>query len=151
MPATPLETRVFIVNTGELPTLHARRIEAAYYATEGAFTTFKDANHRAVYTVRNDHLVAVELAHGADPLIAGFVELAAKARRDGNATGRIGREVSETPDGMIHEFEFDVTIGTLEGVEASRSTAAPVEVTVQGNVLTEADLARTVTSNRYRG
>jgi len=128
MPTAPLETRVFIVNTGALPTLHAQRIEAAYYKTDGNFTTFKDADNQAVYTVRDDHLVSIERAHGANPIIAEFTELLARARRDGNATGRIGRETSETPDGGIHEFEFDVTIGTIEGVDTSRSTVRPVEV-----------------------
>lgn len=144
-----LEMRVFIVKTGALPTLRASRIEAAYYKTEDGFTTFKDVDNQAVYTVRDDHLVSVERAHGAEPLIAAFAELLTAARKDGHASGRIGMETSESPDGVVTTTGYDITVGMVEGVDASRSTAAPVEMNVSGRVPTEADLApRAVQSNR---
>lgn len=138
------EMRVFIVNTGEVPTLHASRIEAAYYQVEDGFMTFKDDRHKAVYTVRPDHLVSIERAHGAEPLVAGLLDILGAARDNGHAEGRIMTEVSETPDGVVTETGYDITIGRVDGVDTSRSTAAPVEagavhVTVRGSDLTQAD------------
>lgn len=138
------EMRVFIVNTGEVPTLHASRIEAAYYQHEGGFTTFKDRSNQAVFTVRDDHLVSIERAHGAEPLIAGLMDILSAARDNGHAEGRIMTEVSETPDGAVCETGYDITIGRVDGVDTNRSTTAPVEagavhVTVRGSDLTQAD------------
>lgn len=127
-----LEIRVFIVNTGALPTLQANRIEAAYYKSEAGFTTFKDADNQAVYTVRDDHLVSVERAHGAEPLIAAFTELLTAARKDGHAAGRIGTEISETPDGVVTETGYDITVATIEGIDTSRSTRTPVAASAVG-------------------
>lgn len=39
-------------------TMH--RIDAAYFQTDGGFTTFKDDENQAVFSVRNDCLISVE-------------------------------------------------------------------------------------------
>jgi hypothetical protein len=143
MPPSRPEMRVFIVNTGEVPTLHANRIEAAYYQVEDGFMTFKDNDHKAVYTVRPDHLVSIERAHGAEPLIAGLMDILSAARENGHAEGRVMTEVSESPDGVVTETGFDITISLIGGVDTTRSTAPPVEVgsinvTMRGSGLTQA-------------
>lgn len=127
MPST-LKTRVFIVNTGaDASESIAHRIEAAYYKTEDGFTTFKDIDNQAVYTVRDHHLITVERADEAEPLIAAFTELLAEARQNGHASGRIGTEVSESPDGVVTETGLDITIRLIGGVDTTRSRRQPVE------------------------
>lgn len=102
--------RVFIVNTGALPTLHASRIEAAYYKTEGDFTTFKDADNQPVYTVRNDHLVSVERALGAEPVMAVFTEALQKATEDGSATVGFRNGDTDEVTGRTTETGYDITV-----------------------------------------
>ncbi|NUP47534.1 MAG: hypothetical protein HOW97_09505 [Catenulispora sp.] len=126
-PVAVPEMRVFIVNTGEVPSLHAGRIEAAYYQHESGFTTFKDSSHQAVYAVRDEHLVSIERAREAEPIVATLVQTLNDARNHGNATGRI-TETETDPDGVVTETGFDITIRCFGGVDATRSTAAPIGV-----------------------
>lgn len=123
-----LKTRVFVVNTGpDATNPNAHRIEAAYYKTEDGFTTFKDVDNQAVFTVRDHHLITVERADGAEPLIAGFNELLVEARQNGCANGRIGTEVSESPDGVVTETGYEITVALAGGVDTTRSRTRPVE------------------------
>jgi len=127
MPAR-LETRVFIVNTGALPTLHANTIEAAYYKSENGFTTFKDVDNQPVFTVRDDHLVSVERAHGAEPVIAAFTQALQEAQSEGSAT--VGfRNGTTSPDGRETETGYDITVTRFGSVDASRSAASPATLT----------------------
>jgi hypothetical protein len=40
--------------------LREHTVKAAYHQTDDQFTTFKDDQNRAVYSIRNDHLVSIE-------------------------------------------------------------------------------------------
>ncbi len=104
----------FIVNTGSLPTLHANRIEAAYYKSEGGFTTFKDSDNQAVFTVRDDHLVSIERANEATP-IADLRRLMGEA--DGSATPVMGTFTirDADPDGRVIETTYEVTVEAVQG------------------------------------
>lgn len=104
----------FIVNTGSLPTLNANRIEAAYYRTEDGFTTFKDADNQAVFTVRDDHLVSVERVDDSTP-IADLRRLMAEAdKTDGAVHGSIaGRETD--PDGRVWSTTYDIQVKAVQG------------------------------------
>ncbi|MFB7461296.1 hypothetical protein [Streptomyces sp. NPDC056188] len=106
--------RVFIVNTGDLPTLNAHRIEAAYYGTDGDFTTFKDCEGQAVFTVRNDHLVSVERADDSTP-IADLRRLMEEADRTGVAAEGefVGRVVD--PDCRTYETVYEVKVNAVQG------------------------------------
>lgn len=108
----PAKMRVFVVSTvGASPAEpQATSVEAAYYAQEGDFTVFKDESHQPVYSVRNDHLISVTRADGADPIVAGFLDLAATARENGSAQGQIGWETSDTPGGRVYRKGYAVTI-----------------------------------------
>jgi hypothetical protein len=35
-------------------------VEAAYHQNDGEFTTFKDGQNQAVYTIRNNYLISIE-------------------------------------------------------------------------------------------
>lgn len=102
--------RVFIVNTGALPTLHANRIEAAYYKNEGGFTTFKDTDNQPVFTVRDDHLVSVERALGAEPIMAAFTEALQKANENGSATVGFRNGSTDEATGRTTETGYDITV-----------------------------------------
>lgn len=129
--------RVFIVNTGALPTLHANAIEAAYYASENGFTTFKDDAHQAVFTVRDDHLVSVERAHGAEPVMAAFTQALQQANETGTATvGFRNGSVDET-SGQSTETGYDITVTRVNGLDATRSRRLPVAS--GGNEIREAN------------
>ncbi|MFI5880815.1 hypothetical protein [Streptomyces sp. NPDC051554] len=113
---------VFIVDTGVLPTLNAHRIEAAYYRTESGFTTFKNSDNQAVYTVRDDHLVAVERADDATP-IADLRALLAEA--DGLDSSVHGTCVMRdfNPDGRERETVYEVTVKAVQGSIADLVTS----------------------------
>lgn len=116
MPSVPPTMRVFVVNTGEVPTLHARRIEAAYYGIEDGYMTFKDADHKAVFSVRPDHLVSIERAHGAEPVMAAFTQALQEANETGTATvGFRNGSVDET-SGQTIETGYDITVVRVGGV-----------------------------------
>lgn len=116
MPSVPPNMRVFVVNTGELPTLHANRIEASYYASEGRFTTFKDDHHQPVFSVRDDHLVSVERAYGAEPVMAAFTQALQEADEKGFATvGFCNGSVDET-SGQSTETGYDITVVRVDEV-----------------------------------
>lgn len=111
MPTTPLQTHVFVINTGELLTLHAGRIEAAYYKAENGYTTFKDADNQAVFTVRDDHLVSVELARGVEPVIAAFTQALQQAtEQGGSATVGFRNGSLDKTSGRSTETGWDVTV-----------------------------------------
>lgn len=104
----------FIVDTGSLPTLNAHRIEAAYYRSEHGFTTFKDADNQAVFTVRDDHLVAIERANEATP-IADLRRLMTEADKTDTAVrGSITRRDAD-PDGRIYETTYEIQIRAVQG------------------------------------
>lgn len=104
----------FIVNTGSLPTLNAHRIEAAYYRTEDGFTTFKDSDSQAVFTVRDDHLVSIERANEATP-IADLRRLMSEAdRTDGVAEGSVTACATD-PDGRTHTTTYKVQVRAVQG------------------------------------
>lgn len=122
MSKPPVTTRVFVVSSvGVSPAEpRANRIEAAYYGQEGDFTVFKDQAHQPVHSVRNDQLLSVTRADGADPITAGFLDLAATARAKGHAHGVITWETSDVPGGRVYRTGYDVTIAmTGESVPAS--------------------------------
>lgn len=48
------------VDGTDVRALRAHRIDAAYYQTGDTFTTFKDSDNQAVYSVRQDYLISVE-------------------------------------------------------------------------------------------
>lgn len=122
----------FIVNTGVLPTLNANRIEAAYYRTEHGFTTFKDADNQAVFTVRDDHLVSIERANEATP-IADLRRLMADADQSMSAVS--GEFVSHDtdPDGRVHETTYRVQVEAVQG-NASDLPDSTVRVHVEGKL-----------------
>ncbi|MFF7142253.1 hypothetical protein ACFZB5_13525 [Streptomyces nodosus] len=132
--------RVFIVNTGNLPTLNAHRIEAAYYGAHGDFTTFKDCDGQAVFTVRNDHLVSVERADESTP-IADLRRLMEEADRSGSAVhgSIVGREAD--PDGRVYETTYEVQI---EAVQGSVSALAGGHTEVHIAAADPEELARTL-------
>lgn len=105
--------RVFIVNTGALPTLHANRIEAAYYKSENGFTTFKDTDNQPVFTVRDDHLVSVERALGAEPVMAAFTEALQQADREGSATVGFRNGSTDEATGRTTETGYDITVACV--------------------------------------
>lgn len=121
-----LEMRVFIVNTGTLPTLYANRIEAAYYKSEQGFMTFKDIDNQPVFTVRDDHLVSVERAYGAEPVIASFTEALQQANEEGSATVGFRNGSTDETSGRTIETGYDITVVRIDGVDTSRSTRNPV-------------------------
>jgi hypothetical protein len=119
------QMRVFIVNVTSpngdpMYTLHANRIEAAYYKTEDGFTTFKDDQHADVFTVRNDCLVTVERTDApVDERAAVFLQLLERADSAGSAAGDI--ETSETlPDGREFRTGYRVTVTTQGSVDEKR-------------------------------
>lgn len=144
-------TRVFIVNTGALPTLKANRIEAAYYKTENGFTTFKDADNQPVFTVRDDHLVSVERAYDAEPAIAAFQELLRQATETGRASTTIKAKRPIGRNGAFHTDDFAVTIAANDCSDAPTSSG-PVETTVivNGSVATEGALIDAVRTGMRR-
>lgn len=104
----------FIVNTGSLPTLHANRIEAAYYRTEHGFTTFKDADNQAVFTVRDDHLISIERVDDGTP-IADLQQLMAEADKTGSAArGSIVARDTD-PDGRVYATTYEVQVKAVQG------------------------------------
>lgn len=150
MPSAPLETRVFIVNTGAMPTLNANRIEAAYYRTEGDFTTFKDVDNQPVYTVRNDQLMSVERSHDADPILTTFSNLLKQATDRGRATGTVKAKRPVGHNGAFYTEDFVVTVAANECADAP--TPAPdVVVSVGGNATSESDLSKAVRKGMQRG
>lgn len=150
MPTDRPPMRVFIVNTGALPTLHANAIEAAYYKSEAGFTTFKDADNQSVFTVRDDHLVSVERAHGAEPVIAAFRDLLREAAKNGGASGTITAERTTDPDGRVYSAGYHVTVTTQADAEVPSSDAS-VAVSVRGSVLSTDDLSEAVRRNGLSG
>ncbi|MBM9509975.1 hypothetical protein [Actinacidiphila acididurans] len=118
----PTQTRVFVVSTiGSTPDEpRSERIEAAYYQQEGDFTVFKDVAHEPVHSVRNQHLISVTRADGADPVTASLLELAATAREKGRAHGVITWETSNQPGGRVYRAGLDVTM-VLTGESASET------------------------------
>lgn len=114
MPTPPM--RVFIVNTGELATLHANSIEAAYYKSERGFTTFKDADNQPVFTVRDDHLVSVERAQGAEPIMAAFTEALQQANERGSATVGFRNGSTDEASGRTIETGYDITVVCIGSV-----------------------------------
>lgn len=42
------------------PHVAARRLDAAYFVEEGAFTVLKDGRHKALFAVRTEFVVAIE-------------------------------------------------------------------------------------------
>jgi len=119
----------FIVDTGSLPTLDAHRIEAAYYRTENGFTTFKDADNQAVYTVRDDHLVSIERVNDRTP-IADLRRLLDEAdRSDGQVEGTFTTRHTD-PDGRVHETLYQVHVRAVQGSVEDLETPAPQQVTV---------------------
>lgn len=144
-------TRVFIVNTGALPTLHASAIESAYYKSESGFTTFKDADNQPVFTVRDDHLVSVERAHGAEPFFAAFQDLLREAARKGNASGTIAAERTTDPDGRVYSTDYYVTVTMGADAETPTSDSpAGAAVSVSGSVATEGALVDAVRTGMRR-
>lgn len=132
----------FIVNTGSLPTLSANRIEAAYYQTENGFTTFKDVDNQAVFTVRDDHLVSVERADDSTP-IADLRQLMAEA--DSTDSVVHGHFVSRDtdPDGRVHETVYEVQVKAVTGsVSDLPDTHVDVHVTAPGSAETMRAAAR---------
>lgn len=122
----------FIVNTGSLPTLNANRIEAAYYRTENGFTTFKDADNQAVFTVRDDHLVSIERANEATP-IADLRRLLAEADRSMSAvTGEFVSHDTD-PDGRVHETAYRVQVEAVQGNTSDLPNSA-VHVQIEGKL-----------------
>jgi hypothetical protein len=116
-----LEMRVFIVRTSEYPTLHASRIEAAYYKSEQGFTTFKDTENQPVLTVRDDHLVSVKREYAAEPVIAAFTEALQEADLSGSATvGFRNGDTAETETG------YDITVTRFGGASAPVLSGSPV-------------------------
>lgn len=107
------DNRVFIVTTNGpadivlpglsvetvLDKLKVQRVEAAYYKSDATFTTFKDADNQQVLTIRDDHLVSVERADGADPIVASLLDLVWRAQRSGGSNGRIVTSRETGPDG----------------------------------------------------
>ncbi|WP_019059959.1 hypothetical protein [Streptomyces prunicolor] len=112
---------VFIVNTGALPTLNAHRIEAAYYRTVAGFTTFKNSDNQAVFTVRDDHLVSVERADDATP-IADLRALLVAADRADSAVASTWVMSDVDPDGKELETVYEVTVKAVQGSVADLAT-----------------------------
>lgn len=118
----PVQTHVFVISShGASPTEpHAESIEAAYYGQEDNFTVFKDESHQPVFSIHNDQLISVKRADTADPIIAGFLDLASAARAKGSAHGQITWETSDTPGGRVYRTGYDVTIAmTAEPLPSS--------------------------------
>jgi hypothetical protein len=111
--------RVFVVNTGEVPTLHARRIEAAYYGIEDGFMTFKDGDHKAVFSVRPDHLVSIERAHGAEPVMDAFAQALQQADAQGSATVGFRNGTTDETSGQTIETGYDITVERFGGVRSA--------------------------------
>ena len=130
MPKPVMHT--FIVNTGSLPTLNAHRIEAAYYKTEDGFTTFKDADNQAVFTVRDDHLVSVERADNSTP-IADLQRLLDEADRSDMAAEGVFLARRADPDGRIWETTYEVQAKAVRGSVQDLETSEPRQVTVNVN------------------
>jgi hypothetical protein len=102
--------RVFVVNTGDLSTLAGHRIEASYYASESGFTTFKDDRHQPVFTVRDDHLVSVERAYGAEPVMVTFMQALQQADAQGSATVGFRNGDADEISGRTVETGYDITV-----------------------------------------
>jgi hypothetical protein len=149
MPTTRPGMRVFIVNTGDVPTLHASRIEAAYYGIEDGFMTFKDADHKAVYTVRPDHLVSIERAHDTEPVMAAFEGIMRQAAETGHAKGVIRAPRPIGRNGSFYTDEFDVTVAARDCSDAAAPNS--VAVSVQGVVPSEGDLVDAPRKDLRRG
>lgn len=122
-----IEMRVFIVKTGEVATLNANRIEAAYYVAEDGFTTFKDTAHAPVFTIRNDQLVSVERAYAAEPIMATFTEALQQANETGSATVGFRNGTTDEASGQSIETGYDITVVRVGGIDPTGSKRAPVE------------------------
>jgi hypothetical protein len=111
----PLNGYIVITETGEsvdtgqrVPVSH--RIDAAYYKAEGSFTTFKDADHKDVFTVRNDLLASVSrVAVEIDALTLTVQGLLDAADKHDRAVGSHSRR-EELPDGRATVTDYEITV-----------------------------------------
>jgi hypothetical protein len=100
-----------------------RKLYAAYYKSDGGFTTFKDADNQAVYSVRDDHVISIERV-GLDDHLAELEGVLDLARRVNEATGSVRAE-TVLPDGSIGTEEFQVSIVLRSGYGTLPATCDP--------------------------
>jgi hypothetical protein len=115
------ELRGYIVNVehadaGRMRTLCANRVDAAYFKSEGGFTTFKDSDNAAVYSVRNDCLVSIERVQDGAELLSALQALLREADEKGSASARLlaAREID--PNDTVYESHYDVKVSTVASV-----------------------------------
>lgn len=136
------ENRVFIVTTNGPANLvipgvpsygieqtggaiKTQRIEAAYYQSEHGLTTFKDADNQQVLTIRDDHLVSVERADEAQPIVASLLDLVWRAQRSGGSGGHIVTSRETGPDGRTKTLSVHVEMTALGEVAAPEHASTP--------------------------
>lgn len=131
--------RVFIVTTNGpadvvlpgmgietvLNKLKVQRVEAAYYKSDATFTTFKDADNQQVLTIRDDHLVSVERADEAQPIVASLLDLVGRAQRSGGSGGRIVTSSETGTDGRTKTLGVHVEMTAFGEAATPEPAAAP--------------------------
>lgn len=151
MPHTPPPMHVFVVATGpnpEEPAVHS--IEAAYYQADGIFTTFKDDKNAAVYSVRNDHLLSVERARDAEPVLAVFQEVLRQAVDAGHAQGTVKAKRPIGRHGAYNMDDFTITVAAQDDSDSAGSDGHVV-VEVGGNPISGTELAKVVAKGKLSG
>lgn len=121
----PLNGYIVITETAEsvdtdARTLASHRIDAAYYRSEEhGFTSFKDGDHKDVYTVRNDLLASVSrIAVGTDALTVTVQDLLDTADAQDKAVGSHSRR-EELPDGRVSVTDYEITVKAVSGSTAA--------------------------------
>lgn len=92
----------------------AHRIDAAYYKSDGTFTTFKDVAHQDVFTVRNDLLQKVSRVEGEMTILADLQNLLCEAQERGSVRGSVTALRFVDPDGNAHWDTCDVLISRAD-------------------------------------
>jgi hypothetical protein len=102
------------VESGPARTPEAHRIDAAYYKTDGGFTTFKDIAHQDVFTVRNDLLQKVSRIEGQMTILMDLQNLLSEAQEKGSVRGSVTALRFVDPDGNAHWDTCDVRISRAD-------------------------------------
>lgn len=112
------------VATGQR-TLSSYRVDAAYYKAEDhGFTSFKDGDHKDVFTVRNDLLASVSrIAVDIDALTLTVQDLLDTADTQDKAVGSHSRS-EVLPDGRVIVTDYEITVKAV--CESTKSPSQPL-------------------------
>ncbi|MFE9448286.1 hypothetical protein [Streptomyces sp. NPDC006739] len=128
MPTKP-PMRVFIatvadgerVDGTDVRAPRAHRVDAAYFQTDGLFTTFKDSDNQAVFMARNDVLTSVARVPSGAAFSArvelskdfgDLGDLLCVADEKGHAQGRI-LQAEKDPNGRTYGYGYDIRVSTI--------------------------------------